>query len=79
MEVTSPDVTDWVEVGFPYTLTSSFSDFPDRRLSPHAFFGESWICLQLWLYRTLVYEHCAKIGKNGDSAGKKKSEEALGK
>ena len=28
---------------------------------------------------TLVYEHCAKIDKNGDSAGKKKSEEASGK
>ena len=27
----------------------------------------------------LVYEHCAKIDKNDDSAGKKKSEEASGK
>ena len=26
-----------------------------------------------------MYEHCAKIYKNGDSAGKKKSEEASGK
>ena len=29
--------------------------------------------------RTLVYKHCAKIDKNDDSAGKKKSEEASGK
>ena len=29
--------------------------------------------------RTLVYEHCAKIDKNSDSAGKNKSEEASGK
>ena len=26
-----------------------------------------------------MYEHCAKIDKNGDSAGNKKSEEASGK
>ena len=26
-----------------------------------------------------MYEHCAKIDKNGDSAGNKKSEEAPGK
>ena len=26
-----------------------------------------------------TYEHCAKIDQNGDSAGKKKSEEASGK
>ena len=29
--------------------------------------------------RTLVYEHCAKIDKNGDYPGKKKSKEASGK
>ena len=29
--------------------------------------------------RTLVYEHCPKIDKNDDSAGKKKSEETSGK
>ena len=26
-----------------------------------------------------MYKHCAKIDQNGDSAGKKKSEEASGK
>ena len=29
--------------------------------------------------RTVVCKHCAKIDKNNDSAGKKKSEEASGK
>ena len=47
-------------------------------ISPHAF-SRRKLDLSLCVFcHTLVYEHCTKIDKNGDSAAKK-SKEASGK
>ena len=72
----------WILIGWKWDfrilrLPHSIYDFPDLSLMP--FSEKVGFVFQLWLYRTLVYELCAKIDKNGDSAGKKKSEEASGK
>ena len=72
MEVTSPDVIDWVR------------DFPDWRLYITLCLSRRKLDLSLTVafaahWCTSTYKHCAKIDQNGDSAGKKVSEEASAK
>ena len=80
MEVMSLDVTDGgsgISVYSDFLIQSVISLIGGYHLMP--FSEKVGFVFNCGFCCTLVYEHFAKIDKNGDSAGKKKSKEASGK